>query len=387
MKTISLLLISMTLTAAVAAQTSKDSATSKPIQVSFIYPIALYGTASETQKNFLSFNIFYGVNGGLSGFEFGGIANKNIGDVNGFQIAGIANNNLASANGVLIAGLSNSVADSAYGIAIAGLSNRFGQTSGGIQIAGLANSVEGGFTGMQAAGLRNKTKGSFLGLQVAGLSNFNAGHFNGVQVSGISNITTGNLQGIQAGLINRAKKVGGLQIGLLNFADEYEFGTPIGLLSIVKNGFNTLDLSYNESVNYNANLKLGVDHFYNIFKFGYMPKPHGEYFSYGLGVGSMVNLTQRFKISIDLSTSYISEKKFTPTIDFLTEGQLSLRYHILENIGLFAGPSFNAYFGEYDSEGNTLLYVAKPLYDENWWGNEGTTKLWIGYNLGVSVMF
>ncbi|MFK8045604.1 MAG: hypothetical protein AB8B72_08915 [Crocinitomicaceae bacterium] len=387
MKTISLLLFYITFTGSLAAQNDSDTISTKPIQVSFIHPIGLYGTTSQTQKNFLSFNIFYGVNGGLLGFEFGGIANKNLGDVNGCQIAGIANNNLASANGVLIAGISNFVADSAYCIAIAGLSNRFGKISGGMQIAGLANTVDGGYTGMQIAGLRNKTNGPFLGLQIAGLSNFNSGHFNGLQISAISNINTGNLQGIQVGLINRAQKVGGLQVGLINFANEYEFGTPIGLLSIVKDGFNTLDLSYNESVNYNANLKLGVDHFYNIFKFGYMPKPKGEYFSYGLGVGSMVNLTNRFKISVDLSASYISEKKFTPTIDFLTEGQLSLRYNILENIGLFAGPSFNAYFGEYDSEGNTLLYVPKPIYDEKWWGNQGITKLWLGYNLGVSVMF
>ncbi len=365
----------------------EDSLNTKPIQVSFIHPIGIYGTSSVNQKNFLSFNILYGVNGGLSGFELGGIANKNHGSVSGLQIAGLTNYNLSSANGIMIAGLTNTVKDSAYSIAIAGLSNRFGKSSGGIQIAGLANNVEGEFVGIQIAGLRNKTKDAFLGLQLSGLTNYNNGNFNGMQISGISNINNGSFNGLQMGLINQARKVGGVQIGLINMADEYEFGMPIGLLSIVKNGFNAIDFHYNESIQYNASLKLGVDHFYNIFKFGYMPKSQGEYFSYGIGVGSMLSLSERFKLSLDLSSSYITEKKFTPTIDFLSEGQLNLRYHILRNVGLFAGPSFNLYFGEHNDEGQTLLKVPNPIYDETWWYGEGQTQFWIGYNLGVSVIF
>ncbi|MFK8037729.1 MAG: hypothetical protein AB8B74_05525 [Crocinitomicaceae bacterium] len=364
-----------------------DSISKKIIQVSFIHPIGIYGTSSADQINHLSFNVLYGVNGGLSGFEFGGIANRNHGPVNGLQVAGLINNNLTTANGILIAGLSNTVGDSCYCISIAGLTNRFAKSGGGMQVAGLTNIVDGNFIGMQAAGLRNKANGNYTGLQVAGLTNYNKGYFNGIQVGGITNINIGDFNGMQIGLINRAKKVNGMQIGLINIANDYEFGIPVGLLSIVKNGFNTLDLSYNESVNYTANLKLGVDHFYNIFKFGYMPQPKGDYFSYGLGIGSMINLSDRFKIALDASSSYITEKKFTPTIDFLTEGQLSLRYNILQNVGIFAGPSFNAYFGEYREDGSTLLYVPKPIYNEDWWYGSGQTKLWIGYNAGVSIMF
>ena len=369
------------------AQDSKDSVKTRPIQVTFIHPIGIYGTSSIHTKNYLSFNIIYGVNGGLSGFEFGGVANKNIGDVSGLQIAGLINNNLGSAKGILIAGLANHVQDSAYCLAIAGLSNRFGNSGGGMQVAGLNNYVDGNFVGMQAAGLRNKSKGDFIGLQVAGLTNYNDKDFSGMQISGISNINGGNFSGLQIGLINRAKKVGGLQIGLINIASDYEYGMPIGLLSIVTNGFNALDLSYNESIKYNANLKLGVDHFYNIFKFGYMPKSKGEYYSYGLGVGSMVNLTDYFKISLDVSSSYITEKNFTPVINFLSEGQLNLRYHLFNTIGIFAGPSFNLYFGEHDESGNTLLYVPKPIYNESWWYGKGQTQFWVGYNLGISIMF
>lgn len=364
-----------------------DSIQKKIVQVSFIHPIGIYGASSTTQVNHFSFNILYGVNGGLSGVELGGVANRNHGAVNGLQIAGLINNNLSSANGIIIAGLSNTIIDSAYCISIAGLANRYGKSSGGIQIAGLTNIVDGNFVGLQFSGLRNKAKGNYTGLQIAGLTNYNKGQFNGMQIGGVTNINIGSFNGLQIGLINRAKKVNGMQVGLINIANDYEFGVPIGLLSIVTNGFNALDLSYNESVNYNVNLKLGVNHFYNIFKFGYMPQSKGEYFSYGFGVGSMINLTDRFKISLDASTSYISKKKFTPTIDFLTEGQLSLRYHILENIGIFAGPSFNIYFGEYEENGSTLLYVPKPIYEENWWYGDGQTKLWLGYNAGISIMF
>jgi hypothetical protein len=387
MRTLSIIAFCLISAQSALAQFPDDSAKFKPVQVSFIYPIGLYGNGSIHQKNYLSFNIIYGVNGGLTGFELGGIANKNLGNVSGIQIAGISNNNLGTVNGIMIGGLINQVADSAYCVGIAGLTNRYGKSGGGLQIAGLSNNVDGNFTGLQAAGLRNKAKGTFNGLQISGLTNYNQGKFYGMQISGISNINSGNFSGMQIGLINRASMIGGMQIGLINIAKKYEYGMPIGLLSIVSEGFNALDLSYNETIKYNASLKLGVDHFYNIFKFGYMPNTNGERFAYGIGAGSMVSLTNYFKISVDLSTSYITEKYFKPSINFLTEGQLNLRYHLFNTIALFAGTSFNLYVSEFDDAGQTLLNIPKPLYDENWWYNGGKTQFWIGYNLGVSVMF
>ena len=71
-----------------------DRRSSQSAQFTFAYPLGTNGTDAMYVSNNLSFNLLYGVNGGLDGMELGGIMNFNKGDVSGFQLSGVVNANM-----------------------------------------------------------------------------------------------------------------------------------------------------------------------------------------------------------------------------------------------------------------------------------------------------
>ena len=90
-KLVSITVLVLMLGISSVAQEKKEVKTSG-FQVSFGYPLGSHGSATD-YVNDVSFNILYGLNGGVNGFEFGGILNYNYGDVRGVQISGVANIN------------------------------------------------------------------------------------------------------------------------------------------------------------------------------------------------------------------------------------------------------------------------------------------------------
>ncbi len=62
---------------------------SRKVQVTFAYPVGSAGINSRNYANNFSFNILYGLNGGVKGFEFGSLWNHNDGDIIGFQLSGL----------------------------------------------------------------------------------------------------------------------------------------------------------------------------------------------------------------------------------------------------------------------------------------------------------
>lgn len=70
---------------------AQDNAASKRSQITFIYPLGTNGVNSVDYTNSVSFNVLMGLNGGVNGFEFAGLANVNTGSTQGIQISGIAN--------------------------------------------------------------------------------------------------------------------------------------------------------------------------------------------------------------------------------------------------------------------------------------------------------
>ncbi|MFA8343826.1 MAG: LA_2272 family surface repeat-containing protein [Rhodothermaceae bacterium] len=139
-------------------------------QVSFIYPLGTSGSGSLSQMNSFSFNVIWGMNGGLNGFELGGAGNYNVGNVSGLQIAGVTNINTKECTGVIFAGAANIT---------------LGKTS-----ALLLSPI-------------NITANEFNGLQF-GIINF-AKKLNGVQI-GLINISNSSEEGLPIGFINIVKK-------------------------------------------------------------------------------------------------------------------------------------------------------------------------------------
>lgn len=367
-----------------------DSTKSRPVQVSFFFPIGTNGIDSPNYENQFSFNVLSGLNGGVKGAEIGGISNTNTGDVNGLQIAGITNVNMKSANGLIVSGITNIIKDTSQAICFAGISNivRGTSLSTGLQVAGISNVNNGSFIGGQISGITNINNGNMHGIQASGISNVNDGNVVGLQVAGVSNLVNGDLTGAQIGLINKSKNVKGFQLGLINVANDFEHGVPLGLISFVKNGYHAFDIYTSDAIYTNLSFKMGVDKLYTIYKIGYTEGPEDNYFTYGLGLGTKLNLTDRFDLAIDGSTNHIVKNGYTPNLDILCRLDASLRFNLNDYFSLFAGPSFNVYVSQYDlNSESAALKVPYTLYSENWWNNNGSTSIWIGGNAGVSVKF
>lgn len=369
------------------AQTA-DSTITRPGQVTFFYPIGTNGIDAPKYQNNVSLNALYGISGGVNGFELAGLVNTSLGDVYGAQIAGIANIDTKKTSGLIAAGIANVLSDSSSSLCLAGIANVFGKSATGMHAAGISNTVNGNYLGLQFSGISNMVAGTTLGGQFAGISNISTGEFKGFQAAGISNLVYGDLTGAQIGFINTAKKIKGFQFGFINIAEEFEQGVPLGFLSFVKNGYHAFELSATESVYANATLKVGVEKLYNIFKVGYTANGAENYMTYGVGLGSMVSLTEKARLSFDLSGNQIIGSFLNPKLDILSKADVAFRYRFNKHFGVFAGPSFNGYVAEHDVDTeNTSLPVPYALYRHNWGNKEGSTSLWVGANAGLSILF
>ncbi|HUP13097.1 MAG TPA: STN and carboxypeptidase regulatory-like domain-containing protein, partial [Niastella sp.] len=96
---------------------------SRPFQVSFTPGLGTHGHLSAQVSNNISFNILGGYNGGVNGFELGGLFNIDKKSVQYAQIAGLFNTVGGSMKGLQVAGLNNTVLDSASGFQAGGISN------------------------------------------------------------------------------------------------------------------------------------------------------------------------------------------------------------------------------------------------------------------------
>lgn len=373
---------------------AQDTLKTRPGQVSFLYPLGTNGANSYTYSNNFSFNILYGYNGGLNGLEIGGIANINSGNVSGIQLAGIANVNQKKSNAIIFGGIANVLKEGGNLFCVGGISNYTGGSSNGFQCAGITNMTNGNLKGAQFSGIINTVSGNTIGGQFSGISNIATGNFTGIQAAGISNTIYGDLTGGQFGLLNKAKSVKGAQVGLINFASDYSKGLPVGLFSWVNGGYHALEIAGGNLFYGNANLKIGVEQFYTIYKFGYTKNKNKNHFSYGFGMGTMLRLTEKTAFSLDFSLSHITRKIKQPFFDFvyklnvLGKTDLSFRYNLGRYFELFAGPSFNLYVASHESNSShPPLHISKRVYRENWWNNSGSTTLFFGGNIGFSVKF
>jgi len=314
-----------------------DSLKTHKAQVTFAYPIGSYGTSSMEYSNNFSFNILYGLNGGLNGAEIGSILNYNKGQVKGFQLSGVSNINIGKSEGFLLSGVSNICMDSTSGVLISGVLNYSNQDTKGFQLA-------------------------------------------------TTNIAVNQFNGFQLGVFNYAQKLKGVQFGVFNYLDDGEEGLPIGIFSIVKNGHYELELTGGDVIYSNLNYKMGVERFYTIFKAGYSSYKNSPVYSFGLGFGGNISISERQKISIDLSYNQIvyNNNWDCGKLNILNKVDFNYKYSVSEKLSLLLGPSFNVYVTEEKVDGEYgTLNIPYTMYT-----NEGTTSklfMWLGINAGLSL--
>ena len=398
MKKLSLLILSIILLFSIGYSQNKTNNTvqnnsndttvqnkTRPVQVTYFYPIGTNGIKSYQFSNHISLNVLFGYNGGVGAVEIASLANINKGNIRGLQASGLFNITKGDLLGFQTSGLFNLNIGETKGLQSAGLFNtNIGNTLGS-QISGILNVNIGNTTGLQAGGVLNTNIGDFKGIQIASNLNFNSGTLSGGQVSNV-NINIDSVKGFQIGLLNYAKQIKGFQVGLVNVSvQESDNIIPIGLISIVKGGLQEIEITGGEVIYASANFKLGVPKFYTIYKIGYTSYENAPVFTYGLGFGSEIAITEKHKINIDFSSNTIMHDRFIVwDLNMLNKFDLNYKYSFNDRLSVLVGPSFNHYISQYKTEnGYGTLNLPYTLH-EKVYDNTGTFT-WVGLNIGASI--
>ncbi len=351
----------------------------KIAQVSVFPFLGSNGVSSNEVVNRFSFNIFWGMNGGVDGLEAGLFFNSIKNNVVGAQLAGMGNTIGGDLEGTQVAGLFNVVMGEAAGFQGAGLFNISPRSFSGVQVGGVFNIANSSSSAIQVAGLMNAGMGR-TGTQVAGLFNF-AEEVQGFQIGG---------------LLNVAKKVKGSQIGLINVADSLS-GVSIGLLNFIKDGYNRAEFSVNETFFGNFSMRIGVQRFYNILYIGGRFDNVSESgatasrqlnLSWGLGYGIGTGITigsRNNMLNLETILIHVNEQEFwTRSLNLWNQYRIGFDFQTGAKTSIFFGPSMNILFSnKIDSDYNILGSNIMPytFYDKT----KGRTnvKMWVGFGAGV----
>lgn len=352
---------------------------------------------SARTTNRVSVNLLWGHNGGVEGLEIGGLMNSIRNDVQGIQIAGLGNTVGDDVLGTQAAGLFNIASDTMVGIQGAGLFNILGRGSA-LQGAGLFNIARHDFAGVQAAGLFNIAGKNSRAVQLGGLFNVSGGRTR-LQVSPLFNIAKDVNNGQLSSIINVARQVKGVQIGLINVADTVS-GVTIGLLNLVRKGYNRVELSTSESFSGNLAFKIGVKPFYNIFYLGARiseaqnPGNNAEEsikeltWGLGYGIGAAFSLGKRTLSNLELISIKVNEREgWTRPLHQLHQFRLLFDWRLGKRMSVYAGPTANLLVSSRkDPElgiGGSELVPQTTLYDKM--DANKRSQGWIGFNAGIRL--
>ncbi|QNF34793.1 hypothetical protein HUW51_19435 [Adhaeribacter swui] len=371
-----------------------------PFQASLTPGLSSHGMLSSQVVNKFSLNVLGGYTAGVNGVEWAGAFNINKknaqfmqaaglfnmvgGNMRGVQFAGLSNTVLHDVNGVQAAGLFNRSKGTHTGVQAAGLINTASKTVNGAQIAGISNYSKSQLQGIQVAGLLNIVNQDIKGWQIAGLGNISRKNLQGTQIGGLANISHGEIHGIQiAGLYNYAKKLRGLQVGIVNKADS-SAGISLGILNFIKGGYRKVSLSANELTNTNISLKTGNATLYSIISAGVHVAPAtSKRYNLEFGLGHDFLLSKRFALSTELTSVNMYFRNQDKFYDFIRT-KAKLQVNCGKKISVFAGPTFSLFT---NSNKLTPAEFSQNLPPKNYptISFSSDVKGWLGWETGISL--
>ena len=320
---------------AVLAVINTNAQEKKAVQVAFIYPVGTAGTNSVDYMNNFSFNIIGGLNGGVNGFELGSVANINKGDVNGCQISGVCNMTSGDSKGLIISGVTN------------------------------------------------LTKNQSKGVEISGVANISGSH-KGLQLSTI-NFVKDYLSGSQIGIVNYAKKGKGVQFGVVNVCSVDDDVLPIGIFSVVKNGYYAFEVSTNELFITSLSYKMGKEKLHSIFRAGIGEHNNESVFSTGFGFGSIIPIKGNHKLNMELicDALHYDWKWGDNKLNLLNQFNLNYQYQVTKHFAIKAGPSLKTFVTNQKENGEFVDVIKIPHTLFEHVGEKYKVAGWLGLNAGI----
>jgi len=329
--------------------------------------LSTHGKLSPQIDNLISINALGGYTGGTRAFEVGGLFNIDRHNVQYFQAAGLFNMAGGNLNGFQAAGLHNHVLGNVYAF----------------QAAGISNYDNANMHGFQVAGIYNHVRDTVIGAQVAGIANYAGKQTSGLQIAGIGNVARQDMNGVQiASIFNYTKKLNGLQIGLINIADSSN-DFSIGLINIVKHGYHQAAFSSNEITNTNFDIKTGNKKLYSILHAGFNISNNNKVFSYGYGIGTVLQLNRTLSLQPELKARYLYTGDWNFS-NILSSMHLNLQAKLGKNISLFAAPVFNVYTTNQTAKVDNYKFPVQPAGFPSVSFSDKVNG-WLGFSAGIAL--
>ena len=251
-------------------------------------------------------------------------------------------------------GFFNQIARSMRGTQF-GFANLIGDESLGAQF-GFANLVREESSGAQF-GFVNMVGRSSLGAQF-----------------GFVNIASGNLTGAAFGGINMHREVNGMQIGIVNIAQRYKRGIPIGVVTWIREGgYQAVEVSSDIFHPYNIAIKTGIPKFYTTIIVALssdLDRRSGQ----GAGIGSIIDMGRN-------GWFFNPEANFISTFNKKSKSFISLYpnlgYHIGNNFSFVASPYVTWQFVQ---RGEVLLDPVYSLYTKEF---NSRNAIYLGFHFGL----
>ncbi|QTN39812.1 hypothetical protein HZ996_11875 [Cryomorphaceae bacterium] len=304
-------------------------------QVTFIYPLGTHGQESMDYENKFSFNLLFGLNGGVDGAEIGALVNYNDGRMKGFQLSGVGNMNWGPVDGVALSGVANLVNGTSKGALISGVGNYVNDEASGFHLSTI-------------------------------------------------NIARSSFTGFQGGVVNYASTANGVQLGVINYQGD-NTAIPIGLVSIAKGGLFKFEAYGSEVFFANLNYKMGVERLYTVYHVGLSSYLDNSVYSFGIGFGSYLIQSERHQLMLDLTgNQVVYDNEWDSEINILGKLDLNYEFAITPKFSIMVGPSVNYYVTEVLVEGEYgTLDIPYELTVSEF--DDGVGIFWIGGNLGLGL--
>jgi Uncharacterized low-complexity proteins len=251
-----------------------------------------------------------------------------------------------------------------------GFFNQIAKNLSGTQF-GFVNLLEGNSLGAQF-GFVNLVKESSRGAQF-GFVNMTGSDKTGAQF-GCANITPENLNGAAFGVVNMHKEVNGTQIGVVNIAQKYKRGVPIGVFTWIREGgYQAVEVSSDIFHPYNIAIKTGIPKLYTTIIVAFSPdldRSSGQ----GVGIGSIIDMGRK-------GWFFNPEANFVSTFNKKSESFVSIYpnfgFRLGSNISIVASPSVTWQFAQ---KGQTLLEPIYSLYINEF---NSRNALYLGLHFGL----
>jgi len=315
----------------IIAASAQEPSGVRPAHIGLCYPLSTNGLEAPSLSNRFSLHALYGVSQKEYAFCLSGITSVIKSDAGGLVLSGVSNHIGHNAQGAQVAGILNQVRGAAAGMQMAGVANISG-TASGLQLAGVIN-IAGHAAHIQVAGFASKAQSATA--QVSGFCNI-AKRTGALQLAGFANIARDASTQV-SGFLNIARKVKGVQVGIVNIAEQSDY--PVGLVNIVKNGEKQLGLSADETGSLLVSLRSGGRTLYGILGAGYNFKDASARYVLEGGIGAHLPIKPYFRINMEIATAVLSDLQYDAYMKTTTRLLAALR--IGRHIELFAGPSFN----------------------------------------------